>query len=117
MNKKRLSRSSDQRKAMVRNLLNSLLLSGSITTTESRAKVLMAEFDALVSGTNRQSDIREKIRYAKRSLFAEEAQRKLFDQVLPVAATRSSGFTRSTRLGPRKGDSAQMIYVEIFTEE
>lgn len=117
VNKKRLSRPTDQRKALVRSLVTALLVHGAVKTTESRAKILAAEVDSLIAGTNRQADEREKIRYAKRTLFVEAAQRALFERVLPVAQKRTSGFTRSTRLGPRKGDDAQMIYVELFTEQ
>ena len=115
--KPRLGRTTDQRKALVRNLLTSLLTHGSITTTESKAKVLVAELDELVAKVRRQAEQREQIRCAKQSLFAEAAQRNLMEKVLPVAQSRTSGFTRTTRLGPRQGDGAQMISVELFVAE
>ena len=115
--KSRLSRTTDQRKALVRSLLTSLLTHGSITTTESKAKVLVAELDQLVAKVRRQAEQREQIRCAKQVLFQESAQRNLMEKVLPVAQTRTSGFTRTTRLGPRPGDGAQMISVELFVAE
>lgn len=112
--KPRLSRVTDQRKSLVRSLLTSLLIHGSIKTTESRAKVVGTEFDKLVSAVGRQSNVREQVRYAKQYLFQEAAQRMLLDKVLPEAKHRSSGFTRTTRMGPRDGDSAEVILIELF---
>ncbi len=114
--KSRLGRTTAPRKALVRNLLTSLITSGAIKTTKPRAKVLMAQFDELVTGVRRQKELREQIRFAKKTLFTEESQRVLFDRVLPALESRTSGFTRSALLGPRKGDAAEMVHIEICTE-
>lgn len=111
--KSRLGRTTAPRKALVRNLLTSLVLSGAITTTKPRAKVLVARFDELVTGIRRQKELREKIRYAKQTLFTDDSQRALFDRVLPALEKRTSGFTRSTLLGPRKGDGSEQVHIEI----
>ncbi len=117
VSKPRLGRKTNQRKALVRSLLTSLLTHGSITTTEAKAKVLTAEFDELVAKVRRQSEERQQIRYAKEVLFQETAQRNLMEKVLPVTKERASGFTRTTRLGPRQGDGAEMIAVELFVAD
>jgi len=114
--KSRLGRTTAPRKALVRNLLTSLVTMGSVKTTRPRAKVLMAEFDELVTGVRRQKESREQIRFAKQTLFTEESQRALFDRILPALETRKSGFTRSALLGPRKGDAAEMVHIEICSE-
>lgn len=112
----RLGRIAKQRKALVRNLMTSLLRSGKVRTTQAKASVLVAEFDELVTSVRRQKEKREQIRTVKRVIFGEEAQRALFEKVVDNAQ-RSSGYTRTTRLGPRSGDSAEMILVELFSSE
>ncbi len=117
VDKPRLGRKTHQRKALVRSLLTSLLTHGSIKTTEAKAKVLVAEVDALITKVRNQSEQREQIRCAKEVLFHEDAQRNLVDKILPAITDRKSGFTRTTRLGPRKGDGGEMIVVELFVSD
>ncbi len=117
VDKPRLGRKTHQRKALVRSLLTALLTHGSIKTTESRAKVLVAEVDQLITKVRRQPEQREQIRCAKAVLFHEDAQRNLIEKILPAIAGRSSGYTRTTRLGPRKGDGGSMIAVELFVSD
>jgi large subunit ribosomal protein L17 len=112
--KKRLGRISPQRKALVRSLLTSLLVNGRVETTESKAKVLVSEFDSLVGSVRQKKEKREQIRRAKDILFTEEAQRNLFEKVL-AEKPQSSGLVRTSRLGPRKGDGAPMIQVELYS--
>jgi large subunit ribosomal protein L17 len=95
-------------------MLTSLLTTGSMKTTTTKAKVIASEFDALVSLVARQADQREQIRSAKRVLYTEEAQKNLIENVIPNAKAKS-GYTRQTKLGPRKGDAAEMVSIEILS--
>jgi len=104
------------RKALVRNLITSLVTVGAVKTTKPRARVLAAQFDELVTGVRRQKEAREQIRFVKQTLFTEESQRAFFDRVLPALESRKSGFTRSALLGPRKGDAAEIVHIEICSE-
>ena len=115
--KPRLGRKTPARKALVRNLLTSLVIHGHLKTTRPRAKVISAQFDELITGVRRQKEMREKIRFAKKVLFTEDSQRAFFENILPKVETRKSGFTRSTLLGPRKGDAAEMVHLEICLEK
>lgn len=112
--KKRLGRKTDQRKALMRNMLTSLLVHKKLTTTRTKAKAIKAAFDELVMTTVRQKEQREQIRVAKQTLFGEEAQRALLTEVLPLTKDRSSGFLRTAHLGPRKGDAAERTLLEII---
>lgn len=106
-----MGRITPQRKALLRNLLTSLVVHGKISTTEAKAKEIVAAFDELVATVRNKNEKREQIRHAKKIIFGEEAQRILVDQI--ATKDRSSGLTRTTHLGPRKGDAAEMIQIEI----
>lgn len=112
--KARLGRSTAQRKALIRSLITALLTHGSIQTTETRGKVLRSEFDELVSTVGRKKEGFSKIRSAKETIFTETAQKILIEKVVPALQKKSSGFTRLTHLGPRKGDATEMVQVDLF---
>ncbi len=111
--KKRLGRITPQRKAIVRSLLTSLVTTGRLQTTESRAKIAVSELGKLITTVGRQGEKREQIRRAKQVLYTEAAQRILIEKVIP-SMKQNFGVTHSTRLGPRKGDGAEMIQVELY---
>ncbi len=114
-NKKiRLGRKTAQRKALVRGMLSDLVLHGKMTTTATRAKYITSEFDELIAGTKRQKEQHQKIRFLKKTLFNTAAQKKFYQEILPGTSDRNSGYTRTTLLGPRKGDAAPMIHIEIL---
>jgi large subunit ribosomal protein L17 len=110
--KKRLGRKTSQRKALIRSLLTGLVTFGKIQTTAARAKVLVSEFDAFVGCVRSQKEKHQQIRQAKAVLYTENAQRILIDEVLPNAS-HESGLTRFTLMGPRNGDGAEIIQVEL----
>lgn len=112
--KKRLGRISPQRKALVRALLTSLLTTGRVETTEAKAKVLVSELDCLVTSVRQQKEKREQVKRAKTILYTENAQRALLEKILPEKI-QSSGLVRTSRLGPRKGDGAPMMQVELYS--
>ena len=111
--KKRLGRNTTQRKALLRSLLTSLVESGQIKTTLSRAKALSEAFDELVTTIRHQPEAREQIRQAKQVLYTEAAQRKLVSDYLP-RFQHKSGLTTVTKLGPRDGDGAEQAHIKIL---
>lgn len=111
-NKKRLGRITPQRKALERNLLTSLVINGKVTTTEAKAKYLVTALDELANTVRNKTEKREQIRHAKQVLFGEDAQRAFFEKCID-GCTKTSGITRTAHLGPRKGDGAEMIQIEI----
>lgn len=108
-----LNRPADQRKALIRNLLTSLFLTGHLTTTDAKAKALVAAVDKFISLVKRKDDMNA-IREIKKIIFTEEAQKKALNFIKNTK--RVSGFTRKTRIGYRDGDSALKIKVELITD-
>jgi large subunit ribosomal protein L17 len=108
---RRFNRNTDQRKALMRNLCTSLLENGRITTTEARAKELRRWVERLIT-TAKDQDIS-----ARRKVSAEvsnpEVVERLFSNLMPRLAERPGGYTRIMRKGPRPGDSAPMVIIEI----
>jgi large subunit ribosomal protein L17 len=130
---KRLNRSSGNRKALRRNLVTALLHHERIETTDAKAKAIRAQAEKLIT-------------LAKRGLVAEQEEpargvharrlaagrinrwvtepdgtvvdilQKLFDDIAPRYADRAGGYTRVYKLGPRKGDAAQMVLMELVEE-
>ena len=111
----RLNRKSNQLKALLRNLVTSLVLNGSIVTTEAKVKTLIPVFDRLVI-KGRKSEKREAIRDVKKVLFGEAAQRKFMEVIVPALEGRTSGFTTRTKIGFRDGDNAPIYKISILTE-
>jgi len=92
-----LNRDANARKALMRNLCTSLLESGRITTTEAKAKELR----------------RWARRRVARDISKAEVADKLFANLMPRLRERSGGYTRITRKGPRLGDAAPMVVIEL----
>lgn len=112
----RLRRSSDQRKALLRDLVTDLILNGRIETTEAKAKELKRLADKMVTlgKTNTLHSRRQAasfIRFEK----AEDGQyavQKLFGEIAPKFANRNGGYTRVIKTGFRRGDAAPMAIIE-----
>jgi large subunit ribosomal protein L17 len=96
---------------MMRNLAQELLWEGRITTTVTRAKLVRPLAERLISKARTGSI------HARRQVLAEienrEVVTKLFDEVAPRYAGRPGGYTRIVRLGPRRGDGAEMAVIEL----
>jgi large subunit ribosomal protein L17 len=113
-----LNRPADQRKAMLRNLMTSLFLEGSVKTTNAKAKVLQAEGEKLVTLLRRSLSKNEEfnaIRDAKQVLFTEASQRAAVE--FAKNTKKTSGFTRATRIGLRDGDAALIMQVDLILEK
>lgn len=112
----RLNRKSNQLKALLRNLVTSLVLNGEMVTTVSKAKALIPVFDRLVI-TIRKKDEMNGIRAAQKILFGEVAQKKLVQEIVPALEGRPSGFCGLLKIGSRAGDNAPVVRIQILTKE
>jgi large subunit ribosomal protein L17 len=100
---------------MKRNLVCSLFLNDRIRTTEARAKAIRGNVDRVVTWAKR-GDLHSR-RLALKMLNDKEVVREVFEKVEQgMWADRTCGFTRITKLGPRKGDNAPMVIMELVTE-
>ena len=109
---RKLNRPTDERRAMLRNLMGSLLRYEKITTTEARAKELRRHIERLIT-TARRGDLHSR-RLALATLPDPPAVAKLFDMVAPRFRDRPGGYTRITRVGRRKGDGAMLAQIELL---
>ncbi len=102
----KLNKPADQRKALLRSLVRSLILEESVKTTLARAKEAQRLADKLVTWAKR-GDLHSR-RLALRALPDAEAVGKLFSELGPRFEGKDGGYTRVIRAGLRRGDSAQM---------
>jgi large subunit ribosomal protein L17 len=96
---------------MLRNLVTSFLKHGKIETTVTRAKETRSLAEKMISLAKR-GDL-----HARRQVLAfvteEEVVKNLFDNVAPKYAERNGGYTRMYKVGPRKGDGAEVVILEL----
>ena len=108
---RKLGRPSDQRKAMLRQMVTYLLEYGQIKTTLSRAKEVAPLAEKMVT-LAKKNDLAA-YRQALAFLTKEDVAKKLFDTLGPKYATRDGGYTRTVRIGPRRGDAAEMAVIQL----
>lgn len=108
---KKLGRNSAHRKSMLRNLVTDLFREGRITTTLDRAKEAGREAEKLVTLAKR-GDLHAR-RQVLAYVFDEDVVTKLFDEIAPEYTERNGGYTRVLKLGPRQGDNAEVVYLEL----
>lgn len=108
---KKLSRDSSQRKALFKNLINALVIHGEIKTTESKAKAIRGLVDKLIAKGKRGTFQARRLIGA--FLQNKMAVNKIVDELSPTFKNRSGGFTKIVRLGPRRGDDAMMVKLEL----
>jgi large subunit ribosomal protein L17 len=109
---RQLRRTSEQKLALMRNLAISLIESGAIVTTESKAKELRPFVEKLI--TKAKTGTLHARRLAARHVHKREAADKLFKEIGPRFATRPGGYTRILKTGHRKGDGAEMARIELI---
>ena len=109
-----LNRPSDQRKALIRNLITSLFLYGKVQTTDAKAKALASSAEKLITKVKRQKETFNSVRELKRVIFTEEASKKALAYVMETKKT--SGFTRQTKIKLRAGDNALIVQVDLIAE-
>jgi len=108
---RRFNRDTDARKALMRNLCTSLLESGRITTTEAKAKELRRWVERLIT-TAKAQDLTAR-RKVSEEVSKPEVVERLFSNLVPRLSERPGGYTRIIRKGPRLGDSAPMVVIEL----
>ena len=108
---RKLGRTSAHRKAMLRNLVTDLLREGRITTTDTRAKEARRQAEKMITLAKR-GDLHDR-RQALAYVYDETVVTKLFDEIAPKHADRQGGYTRILKLGPRQGDNAEMVFLEL----
>jgi len=112
---KKLGRKGSHRKAMIRNLLTSLVEHEKIETTQTRCKVLKREVDKLITLGKRGTLNARRI--AATRLYGGVAVAKLFDELAPRFAGRPGGYSRVMHRGSRRGDGAPVCIIELLSEE
>ena len=108
---RKLGKTSAQRKALLRQQVTDLLENGKIETTVTRAKDVRAMAEKMITTA------KENTLAAKRSVFSyvtkEEVSKKLFDEIAPKYVDVKGGYTRVIKIGPRRGDNAEMAIIEL----
>jgi large subunit ribosomal protein L17 len=114
---RKLGRTTPHRRALLRNLATALFEKERIRTTLPKAKELRPFAEKLITLAKREDDRLHARRLAARDLQDPAVVKKLFDTLGPRFATRPGGYTRILHLGPRKGDGAEMAYLELVGYE
>ncbi len=111
----RLGGSPAHQKLIVANLATSLFEHGRITTTEAKARVLRPVAEKLITKAKK-GDLHNR-RQVLATIRDKGVVHTLFEDIAPRFAERPGGYTRITKIGPRKGDNAPMAVIELVTEE
>ncbi len=108
---RKLGRTTDHRKAMLRAMVTYLLENGQIETTVTRAKEVRAVAEKMIT-IGKNNDLHSKCQvYAY--VTKEDVAKKLFDEISPKYAERNGGYTRIVKIGPRRGDAAEMAIIQL----
>jgi large subunit ribosomal protein L17 len=108
---KKLGRDSAHRKALYANLAGSLIEHGRIKTTEAKAKAVKPFAEQMIT-LGKRGDLAAR-RQAIAELRSQDVVHVLFAEVAPRFSERPGGYTRIVKLGPRAGDAAEMVYLEL----
>ena len=108
---RKLGVKSAHRQSMLRNLVTDLFKYGRIQTTDCRAKEARREAEKMITLAKR-NDLHAR-RQAMAYIKDEDTVKKLFDEIAPKYDERHGGYTRILKLGPRQGDVAEAVYLEL----
>ena len=108
---RKLGRTSEQRKAMLRQLTTDLLEHGKLETTFTRAKEVQPVVEKMIT-LGKKGGLAN-YRRAMSFITKEDVAHKLFNETAPGYAERNGGYTRVVRIGPRRGDAAEMAIIEL----
>ncbi len=108
---KKLGRDSAHRKALYSNLAGALIEHGRIKTTEAKAKAVKPFAEQMIT-LGKRGDLHAR-RLALAELRSQDVVHQLFADVAPRFADRPGGYTRIVKIGPRYGDAAEMVYLEL----
>ena len=108
---RKLGRTTDHRKAMLRAMVTFLLEKGRIETRVTRAKEVRALTEKMIT-LGKQNTLHNK-RQAMAFVTKEDVVKKLFDEIAPKYTDKNGGYTRVIKTGPRRGDAAEMAIIEL----
>ena len=112
---KKLGRDTAQRKALYSGLAGALIEHGRIKTTEAKAKAVKPFAEQMIT-LGKRGDLHAR-RLALAELRSQDVVHVLFAEVAPRFADRPGGYTRIVKLGPRQGDAADMVFLELVDYE
>jgi len=118
----KLGRTKGARIALRRNLIKQLFTHERITTTRTKAEAVRGEAERMITIARRTAQAEDAVKVHARRLVASklgggnEIVKKLFDDIAPRFASRNGGYTRLLKLGPRQGDAAEMVMLELVEE-
>ena len=117
----KLNRSKGARNALRRNLIKQLFTHERIQTTEAKAAAIRAEAEKMITTARNSIERTDSEKVAARRLIAAKLDdhaviNKLFDEIAPRFVGRPGGYTRVMKLGPRQGDAANMVLLELIEE-
>ena len=108
---RKLGRTTDHRRAMLRGLVTYLFENGKVETTVTRAKEVRAMAEKMITIA------KEGSLHSRRQVLAyvtkEDVAKKLFDEIAPKYADRNGGYTQIIKIGPRRGDAAEMAIIKL----
>ncbi len=110
----KLSRKSGPRRALLRGLVTSFLLNGSIETTVARAQACRPLAEKMIT-LAKKGDLHSR-RQAMKYLLNEDVVTSLFEKIGPKMEGREGGYTRIIQKGPRRGDGAPLVILELVAE-
>jgi len=112
---KKLGRDASHRRALYSNLAGALITHGRIQTTEAKAKAVKPFAEKMIT-LGKRGDLSAR-RLALSELRSQDVVHELFAEVAPRFSDRPGGYTRIVKLGPRQGDAAEMVYLELVDYE
>ena len=108
---RKLGRTNKHRRSMLANLTKDLIMNERIETTETRAKEVRSMAEKIITIGKNDS------LHAKRQVYSfitkETVAKKVFDEISPKYKERNGGYTRIIKIGPRRGDAAEMAIIEL----
>ena len=108
---RKLGRKTAHRKTMLRNLVTDLFREERISTTEHRSKETRKKAEKII--TLAKKNTLHARRQVLSYIYDEDVVYKLFDEIAPKYEDRNGGYTRILKLGPRTGDNAEMVFLEL----
>ncbi len=117
----KLGRSTGARTALRRNLIKQFFTYERIQTTKAKAAAIRGEAEHIITIARNSANASDSEKVAARRLVVSKLGdnqliKRVFDEIAPRFATRPGGYTRVTKLGPRLGDSAEMVILELVEE-
>ena len=109
---RKLGRTTSHRTAMLRALVTFLLENGKIETTDTRAKEVRSLTEKMIT-IAKTNDLHSR-RLVLAFVTKEDVVSKLFNEIAPKYADRNGGYCRITKIGPRRGDAAEMSIIELI---